>query len=385
VLTLVEIERYLDELEEKYSHIVKLQSIGKSSGGRNIKAVLITDNDISESDKEVAIVMGLRHGDEIGVVPAVIKVLDWLVSDDGKITRERQKVIVIPVVNPDGFIKQEFGAPREVISKDEEEIIVPFILAQEADMVLDVHSLDRGDIEAIITGHTLHEGEDDFIHGFAAAKMLAGAADHGYPYVLHMLGIQSRTPWHSTPRMAGYESSTYNNWVCAPVYEKMHTLVLGMEVNSYSLNEEECGKSGLAAIRPLIKLGNIRSPWECTAGYPNRIIKGNMHISLRATGSNAEEYRKSRIELWQKREYFTEPVRLLPTLTQIKAKTKFSGEKLSSPFALCCRLHGNPEIKQVTLNRKVCDYRASSDNCSTFVFVDVQSAKTGVYEITIDI
>jgi hypothetical protein len=347
--------------------------------------VYITDRGVPLVEKEIAVVLGLRHGDEVGVVTAVSSLLDWLVSEKGKETRSRQLVIVIPVANPDGFVKREFGVPRDRISEIEKTVILPLILECQADLLLDIHSLDRGDLEAVITGHTTHLGEDDLIHGIAACRMVEGAAAEGYPYVSHTLGVQSLAPWLSTPRPLGSASSSYNNWVCAPAYEQLHSLVMGMEVNSFSLNDDECGNSGIAAIVPLLKLGNTRSSWEYAPGYPNRILRGNMLISLRAAGQSAAERRKSRAELWQKREFFSDPIKIMPTTHSIQARIEYSGEPLSNAFSICCRIRGNPGIKDVRLNGINTDYYIATDNCSSFVFVDVPPVGAGTYEISIDL
>jgi hypothetical protein len=384
VLALGEIEKYLDRLSNDNPSTVELHSLGSSSERRDIKAVYITDKNIPLNVKEIAVIMGLRHGDELGVVPAATSLLDWLVSEEAVETRRKQLVIFIPVVNPDGFVKQEFGAPRDKISDEESRIILPLILKHKADLLLDIHSLERGDLEAVITGNTLHLGEDDFIHTMATYKMIAAAGMAGYPYALHMLGVQSRAPWLSTPRPTNYNSSAYNNWVCAPAYEKLHSLVIGMEVNNFSLSEDECGKSGVAAITPLLEMGNTRSPWEYASGYPNRILRGNMLVSLRAAGQTAEERRKSRVEIWQKREHFTDPVRLLASKNMIKAKIEYSGEPLTNPFSICCRMRGNPDIKTVRVNEKETKYYSATDNCSSFVYVDVPAASSGIYEVSID-
>lgn len=383
-LSLESVEKNIIKLSVNNSATVELNSLGLSAEGRDIKAVYITDKSVSLAEKEVAVVMGLRHGDEVGVVSAVSSLLDWLVSEGGAETRRRQLVIVIPVVNPDGFIKQEFGAPRDRISDDERKIILPLILECQADLLLDIHSLDRGDLEAVITGHTTHLGEDDLIHGLAACRMMEGAAVAGYPYVTHALGVQSLAPWLSTPRPSNYDTPSYNNWVCAPAYEQLHSLVMGMEVNDFYLNDDECGKSGLAAIIPLLELGNTRSSWEFASGYPNRIIRGNMLISLRAAGQSAAVRRESRMEIWQKRDFLTDPIRMLPSQNRIKAKVEYSGEPLSSAFSICCRIRGNPAINGVSLNGIKTDYYSSTDNCSTFVFVDVPPAVAGTYEVSID-
>ena len=106
---------------------------------------------------------------------------------------------------------------------------------------------------------------------------------------------------------------------------------------------------------------------------------------MRATGQSAWERRKSRVKIWQNREYFTDPVRMLPSANRIKAKIEYSGEPLINPFSICCRIRGNPDVKAIQLNGAKTSYYIAADNCSSFVYVDVPAASAGIYEVSIDL
>lgn len=381
VPSLEEIYQEIGSLAEKRSDIVENRTLGSSSEGRDIKAVYVTDKSIPQEEKEIALIICMRHGDEVGALAVARDLLDWLISEEGAETRSRQLVIIVPVANPDGFVRQEFWAPRDKLSDTEMKTIWVQAEAYQPDVVLDVHSLGRGDLEAVITGHTSHVGEDDFIHGRLAYIMMNGAASKGYPFVIHTSGTQSLAPWRALPRAVPPCFHLYNNFFCGLCHERLHSLAFGIEVNDFGLDTEEVGRSGVAAITPLLEIGNSRSAWEHESGYPNRIIRGNFLTSIRATGRDASKRRKSRTEIWQKGKFFTDPLREMPNRHTVIARTEYSGEKLSSDFAICCRVRGQPDIHSVYLNGDKTEFRTSYDGCSTYVFADVQTADAGTYEL----
>lgn len=384
VPSLEEVYQELDRLIEKRSDIVESQSLDSSSEGRDIKAIHVTDKSVPQAEKEIALIICTRHGDEAGALAVARDLLDWLVSEEGAETRSRQLVIVVPIANPDGFVRQEFWAPRDKLSDTEMKTIWAQAEAYQPDVVLDAHSLGRGDLEAIITGHTSHFGEDDFIHGRLAYIMMSGAASKGYPFVIHTSGTQSLAPWRALPRPVPPRFHPYDNFFCGLCHERLHSLAFGIEVNDFGLDTEEVGRSGVAAITPLLEIGNSRSAWEHESGYPNRILRGNFLTSIRAAGRNAAERRKSRAEIWQRRDFFTDPTREMPDRHTITAKTEYSGGELSSSFSICCRVRGEPDIRNVYLNRDKTEFHTSYDGCSTYVFADVPSAGAGTYELGIE-
>jgi hypothetical protein len=373
----------LDRLAEERADILAVGSIGSSSEGRDIKAVFVTDKGVPNQEKEIVLVVCLRHGDEVGAIAVSRSLLDWLISEEGAETRRGQLVIIVPVANPDGLVRQEFWAPDNRLSETETQTIWALAETYQPDVVIDVHSLGRGDLEAVITGHASHEAEDDFIQGTLAQAMVKGAGAKGYPFLVHTFGVQSLAPWRTLPRAVPPVFHAYNNFFNGLCHQELHSLVFGIEVNDFGLDVDEVGRSGAAAITPLLEIGNSRSPWEHKPGYPNRLLKGNFLTSIRAAGRDASERHKSRAEIWQRREFFTGPIREMPDRNTVIAKTEYSGEKLASDFSICCRIRGNPSIGSVYLNGARTDSYVSHDDCSTYVFADVHNADAGTYELGI--
>lgn len=365
---LEEIYSALEAFATTHSPVVRLETLGSSPEGRPVRAAFVTDPDGPLSDKEVALIVCGRHGNELGTRVVGLALLQWLVSEPGALTRRSQCVVVVPVANPDGCVREEFFAPDDGLSETEQATIAQLASSLRPDAVLDVHSMSAGDTEAVITAHTSDAGEDEFIHRAVGVRMVEGAARAGYPFALHRVHL----------------SDGYNNFFCGMCYGRFHSLAFGMETNHFALTPEESAESAVAAIIPLLEVGNERAPWQCSPGYPNRIIAGDFLSSLRATGTRPEEIRRSRCQLWQARRDFTWPKREMPNPHSLQLSTDYSGEEEGFAFSLCCRLRGEPSVRNVSLNGARVEFRTCSDDCSTYVFVDARAQANTTYEVSIE-
>ena len=84
-----------------------LESLGTTWEGRNIWAVKISDNVMSDEDEPEVLVMGGHHGNELPAVEIPMKFIEFLADNYGKnltVTRlvDSREIWVIPMVNPDG-------------------------------------------------------------------------------------------------------------------------------------------------------------------------------------------------------------------------------------------------------------------------------------------
>ncbi len=367
--SLDEIYREAERLADGNPDIVRMESLGVSAEGRDVKAVYVTDSSVPASEKEVAIVVCGRHGNELGTRVVGNALLRWLASAEGQETRRRQLVIVVPVANPDGCVREEFFAPGDGLSETEHNTIAELAWAYQPDAVVDVHSLGQGDTEAIITANTSAAGEDVFIHRQIAATMAAAAAREGYPFVVHAVGL----------------SGGYNNFFCGMCYEEFHSLAFGMEVNHCSLKPEEAAESAVAAIRSLLGAGNTRWAWEPASGYPNRTLLGDSLTSIRAAGGDAAQRRDSRSTIWQSRASFAVPAREARDSQTVRVVTEYSGGAVPCGFSLCCRVRGSLVIEKVRLNGGDVDAHTYSDDCSTYVCVDIHPSGSEEYELRVEL
>jgi len=368
--SLDEIYQGLDEFVSANPDMARIETLGTSAEGREVKAVYVTDRSIGAAEKDVAFVICGRHGQELGTRVVGLALLDWLSSAEAEDTRRRQLVAVVPVANPDGCVRGEFWAPNDKLSETEASTIGRLAERHQPDAVMDVHSWGGVlDGEAVVTGNTSASGEDVFIHGSIAATMTERAAAKGYPLLIHRTGL----------------SNAYNNFYCGMCYENFHSVVFGVEVNHSFLDPKECAESGMAVIEAFLDAGNTRSPWEPHAGYPNRLLLGDFFTSVRAAGSTAAERRKSRSEIWRNRRWFKAPQREFLPPNAIRVKTEYAGEPLSSRFALVCRIRGLSRPKTVRLNGKNVEAAAYSDRCSTYVSIDLHPSGKEEYEVLIEL
>ena len=114
---LKEVYDWVDNFTEKNKEIAYKKILGKSPDNWDIPAVFVTNRDVPDDDKQIAIVTLARHGQELGARVVGPEILHYLTGDDARAIRDTQVVIVVPVVNPEGFVLNEFhssvGEKRE--------------------------------------------------------------------------------------------------------------------------------------------------------------------------------------------------------------------------------------------------------------------------------
>lgn len=411
---LKEVYQWLDDFVIKYESIAYKELIGKSPDNWEIPAVFITNRNLSNDDKQIAIITLERHGQELGTRVVGPEIINYLSSNDAKEIRDTQVVIVVPVVNPEGFILNEFHSSMTSLTKTERLVLGGLFKAYPPDMVIDFHSLgkvegskyDSGDMEAIIPANTTRWAMDEQIHQYVAQKMRNAAESAGWPYEIHTLEDLAayyfggtaigNMPWtylqekvyllHMQDFHDNYdipEESAYTNYTCGPAYLKWHSLVFGMETNHWALSQPgDIAASGMVPCSALLKMGSTRFSWEKDRGYPVNILHGDFRISLRPLGKNASERRSSRTRIWGERKNFSIPQREMPDQETTIARVRYFGRDLPIEFALCLRMRQSP-INRITISGNEVKFESFEDICSTFVYIPIVMKKAGTVELTI--
>ncbi|MBN2582243.1 MAG: hypothetical protein JXL80_04185 [Planctomycetes bacterium] len=369
------LDRVYDEVERiahTHDRLVRSECLGLSDQGREVRAVHVTDSDASDDDKQTAVIVCGRHGNELGTRAVGPAMLRWLVSDEAATTRQHQHVVVVPVANPDGCTGEEFGAPPWHLSSMERRTIGRLADELGPDAIIDVHSFgaDDADLQAVVTGNNTEEGEDRFLYGAVAHRLVEAAAENGYPFLIH-----------TEKRNEGY-----NNFIAGLCYDWFHTLAIGMEVNHHVLSPDEAGAAGLSVIRTLLDEGNGRSPWQAWDGYPTDLLRGDFAASIRPLGADAAARRKSRAAIWQNRRFFHLGRREAPSRNTVRIAAHYSGDatdSVSHGFTLCCRVRGVRGRVKAELNGQAVEAATYYDRCSTYVFVAVQPSGPQQYELIV--
>jgi hypothetical protein len=411
---LKEVYQWLDDWVAKNKGIARKEVIGKSPDLWDIPAIFITDEHISNDDKQIAVITLGRHGQELGTRVVGPEIIRYLCSNDAGEIRETQLVIVVPAVNPEGFVSNEFRSSRTSLTKTERLVLGKLFKAFPPDMMMDFHSLgkssgskhDRGDMEVIIPANTTRWAMDEQIHQYIGREMQRVAESEGWPYEIHTLEDLAtyyfgdtkigNMPWsylkekvyllHMQDFYDNYhipEEDQYTNYTCGPTYLKWHTLVFGMETNHYALSRAgDIALSGLAPCSALLKMGCTRLPWEKDIGYPVNILHGDFRISIRPLGNNASERRASRIRIWKERSNFNLPQREMVDQETTLARVRYFGWDLPMEFALCLRMREN-HIKSVTTRGKEVHFETFKDHCSTYIYIPTVMEKAGTIEFII--
>ena len=423
---LKEVYSWLDGFVEENERIAHKKVLGKSPDNWDIPAVFITNKDIADDNKQIAVVTAARHGQEFGARVVGPEVLHFLAGEGAKEIRDTQLVIVLPVVNPEGFVLNKFCSSHTSLTKTERLILGAFFRSYPPDMIIDFHSLgkqmgsqfDAGDMEVIIPANTTKWAMDEQIHQHVANKMLDAAEESGWPYEIHtledlatyyfgrreignmpwsymkekmfMLHMQDSYDNYDIPEESDMPNATsepgktaYTNYTCGPAYMKWHSLVFGMETNHWALTDAgDVAESGTVPCAALLKMGSTRFPWEKDSGYPVNLLHGDFRISIRAVGNNAAERRASRIRIWGERHHFNNPQREMMDLDTTVARVRYFGNDFPMQFALCLRMR-QKNIKSVELGSKEMDFEIFRDRCSTFVYIPLAMERAGVLEVTI--
>ncbi|MBN1105094.1 MAG: hypothetical protein JXL84_16895 [Deltaproteobacteria bacterium] len=409
-----EVYRWLDDFVARHENVAHKEIIGRSDENRDIPAIFLTNANIPERDKEMAIITLARHGQEAGTRVVGPEIINYLGNDDAKEILDSQVVIVVPVVNPDGFVRNDFHSSLTRLTRTERTVLGRLFHAHPPDMMLDYHSLgkvegsrfDSGDMEAIIPANTTRWAMDEQIHQYAAQRMRDAAEKAGWPYEIHTLEETSAyyfgdrgvggLPWtflqekvyllHMQDFHDNYDipqGAAYTNYTCGPAYMKWHTLVFGIETNHWSIPDAgQIAESGLFPCKTMLKLGCSRFPWEKDVGYPVNIVHGDFRNSIRAMGRNTEERRASRTRIWGERKHFNMPQREMLDQETTCARVRYFGRDLPMEFALCLRMRQRT-IKAVAVQGKAIPFETFRDPCSTFLYIPITMDEAGTLELTI--
>jgi len=411
-----EVYSWIDSYVKDNQKIADKISLGKSEDNKwDIPAVIVTNKSISDDEKQNAVVTLTRHGQERGTRVVGPEILNYLASDDASEIRDKQTVIVVPVINPVGFVLDEFHSTMFGITDLEKKVWGNLCANFTPDMMMDYHSLgksdatkyDRGDMEVIIPANSTKWGMDEQIYQYVVSRMVEAAAAKGWPYEVHtledlnfyyfgeptgrlpqrymqekvfLLHIQNTFEHYDFPK----KMSAYTNYTNGPAYLKWHTLVFGMETNNWALKVEDgLGESGLIPCQTLLNMGNTRFPWEKYAGYPINLVVGDFRISVRASGKNPGERRISREKLWNERANFDILKReMLEDPETTLAEVGYLGENVPLEFDLCLRMRQNL-IKKVMIEDQEVKFETFKDDCSTFLSIPVTVDKPGLLKLKI--
>jgi hypothetical protein len=302
--TLDELTALLHNLAATYPTQVILEQIGESVAGNPLWLVEVSDRTVPDEDKQIAFFLGCEHGNEHSGGTALLHVLRWLVTPEAAEIRRCQRVLMIPVVSPDGYETYHQSNMNGVNLYADYSLTGP-PSQPESRAVWGVMERYAPEVVGCCHGHWRNvrtyafencqgaygTSRYDRTHARLFAEEVNRACEEaGYP--------QDRMEEDSErllPPLPGFpnQSARSGDLITPGVYayHRFHTMLFSMEI----MYEE----SGLVKIRKILELGNQPWRYERTPGYPVRVMTPPEGHAVVAYGTTAAERRASRLELWR--------------------------------------------------------------------------------------
>ncbi len=269
---------------------VREETLGETPGGRPLKVGVITDAEVDDSEKSVAVVTAGQHGAEEGGRAVGMAVMEWLVSPETTNLRRKQVTHVFPCVNPDGASKNEQGNSEGVnVSSDYRELksaearmVWEYVEKLKPEACVDLHGLAGGGMNERVLLPVVRTCNEDVYNHFAMAREMVVAAERtGFPQAAAF----ALSRWKAT------------DCIVQRCYDEFGSCGFLMEVKEGHLDEEGCRASGIARARAFLSRGNRHGFHHYYVGYPCDLVSGTNVCGLFAGGKTPEERRESRVRL----------------------------------------------------------------------------------------
>lgn len=301
------VEALLHHWQRTHPDRMKLEILGRSTQGKPLWAIRLTDSRTAATDKEHALVTALHAGLERSGSNAVLAIAEWLLGDEpaAREILRRQEVVCLPIPDPDryaeGKVSPVYAAwtldgPRDPEHNPEAMAVKRVMDEFQPEVHADIHGTNLDFARYIMFENSAASYSNTALrpyHRDIIRQMDEAALAEGYP---------SDTAESDAERLfwgPGVDAMKGRLWRGRPnvyaaiyCYHHYHTLV--------SASEVAWERSGVLRHRRLLEIGNEVWPSEHAAGYPTRVMMANTHTMIAAYGQTAAARRRSRVELWNR-------------------------------------------------------------------------------------
>lgn len=391
-----EVSERLAGLLRERPDVVSTTVAGTTAGGLAVEAAEITDRGVPNDDKQHVLVVAGQHGNEETARLVALRLIDFLLADENHETLRRQRIVVMPNVSPDAAEADTYATPAGIKPNldfgpdgqrsPEAAALRKIADALQPDVYVDIHA--RGHSgwshDMVLFPPTRPYTEDEHLLHTIASQMAASGEASGIPHVVHPL------TW---PGWGGYDLNQPSSTLY--MYRQFKSLVFLTEnaeshddpVNgSYALETRVA--SGVCRLKPLLALGNARSPQSFYSGYPLPPVVGMHHAGVVGIGKTAAERRKSRIALWQQSDAFEAVTAVVPEKPGVKRlRVKYSGPTLATGAGFQVRAAGHRALGSVTIDGRPLSageadgFVSWHDAHTTFAVAALPSLAPGEHEI----
>ena len=313
-----QIGEYVMNWQNKKPHIVSVETIGKS-GEYDIYCAVFTNKNVTDENKQIAIVTAQHSGMEISGMTTAFSLGNYLMTENetAKEILDKMIVVLVPCPNPYSYskrdeayqFKNEFGVDEYVsfnYQGAKKEGKNPSATALQAlidkykpEIFLDLHGVWFND-QLVIESFGMSAFacnklfNDKLMNRVRLAGTKAGFAsfDNNFAETLPQTD-NACTDYEINSKFTPQST----NGVVAPTYAYINYHTMGA---SYEIAWEE---HGLVKVIEALKIGCEVNEYEYYPGYPSRTVKSPYgHVSIRSYGVTAAERRESRCELWKNRQ-----------------------------------------------------------------------------------
>ncbi len=376
-----DVEAHIREVRKAHPDLVKVKKVINSMQGRGIYAVTITDPDVPDSEKQTALIVGGQHGNEESGRIVALALIDWLTTGAAAATRRKQKIVVMPNVNPDSAETDEHGnsigihpnldhdakkGPKTPEGKSVEIVA----LKLQPDVYVDLHACGGMgcSTDLVLYPRFLPNTMDDYFLHVIADEMVEAGEKAGIPQATFCLSW-----WGVEP----FDAASSTAW-CYRLFKSVVFLTENTEHNAYSYSIRDRARTGLAKLKALLAWGNKRYPKLGYSGYPNMLASGTFDRGLMSVGKTVAARRRSRIDIWRNREQFKKIGYVFPSKPKEKVlRVEYTGPRLRHGVAFQTNVRGKLKVAQVMLNGRKCKpsrtngYSSCSRGCTPSTVVDV--------------
>ncbi|MEQ9410906.1 MAG: M14 family zinc carboxypeptidase [Fuerstiella sp.] len=339
-ITLEEYEATLKFWDRKHADVCQLERIGESAAGLGLYLLRVTDPEVNDDFKQVALVTSLHGGPERSGTTTVLHFVEWLLGDseEARESLRKQVLLIMPVNHPEAFFQTDRfrnseqidpytgGGPQhwdmeklEFKSPDkapEVKAVLEVVDRWHPDVHADMHGtgLQEYPLEKLgdrtrYQGQTMFEVTGSAYSNYAlrpwdwrvTEAMIRAGEDAGFPS--DRFEADGQRCFHG-PVMNPIADRTWsgqpNFYTAQYGYAKYHTMVSALEVG--------WEESGVARLKGLLRIGNSHWQNEPHEGYPVDRVKSFVGNFVTSSGSTAAARRHSRVNLWQQQGRFTQAI-----------------------------------------------------------------------------
>lgn len=282
-------------------------SAGSSVDGRPLHGLLLTDKEYSDDHKSQVVLAAAEHGTEKNAAMVLLLLIRELTETPvGRQILQHQKLVLLPVVNPDGYDHCAFTNRNGVNlfadfhfdrppSQPEAKILAEILDRFMPELFVSVHGhcFDQNRLRgtestgiAFTTRTTRCYSRELVELANQAAEEAGFPQDRGEEDSQRILPEILQAPYHS------FES--FDRLECTSplyAYHRCHSLSMSMEVMH--------NQSGVIRLMALLKAGE--RTWDGMGrGYPAWVVNRANHLFLVPGGKNLSACRVNRIRLWQR-------------------------------------------------------------------------------------